>query len=292
MNKDDLKNIQKPELTEEELRQELSKRGYKIEKLIPEKVDRKKKVDLSLFEGEVKKIAIMSCSHLGSKFQQLTHLKAFYHYCQSLGIKVVFNCGDVVDGINVYRGHEYELFLHGEKAQRDYTVEYYPRMENGGKTFMIGGNHDHSFMKVAGVDILENIAQQRNDIEYLGHYGAYPIIDRVKAYIQHGDRGQAYARSYRMQKAIEQFAPEAKPDLYFLGHFHTFCHIPIYRNVVGWMIGCFQSQTPYLRRKNLYPEIGGLIMDLTINDKGRKNNIAKIKFEIIPFYKVIEKDYK
>lgn len=279
------------DISEQDLRQVLSEKGYRVEKLTPDKMDITKKVDTSIFEGEKIKFGVISCSHLASKFQQLTHLQTYYARVQEQGIKLVFHCGDVVAGMKVYKGQEYELFLHGVKAQREYAIEHYPRMTNGGKTIMIAGNHDYSFHKEAGCDIVEDIANEREDIEYWGAYGAYPILPRLKIYIQHASGGVPYAISYRLQKNIEQFSPDAKPDIYFMGHLHKSCALFQYRNVTAFSMPCFESQTPYLRRKGLYPEIGGLIIEFCVNDRGRKNNLARMKFEWIPFYKPIEKDY-
>ena len=282
-----------PEMTqeeEEELRRKLCERGYKVEKLSPDKKDLD--IDVSqLFEGEKMRFAVISCTQIGSKYQQLTHLRAFYRLVDSRGIKVVFHCGDLVDGVNVYKGHEYELFLHGEKAQRDYCVEKYPRLENGGKTLVIAGNHDYSFMKAVGCDVVANICDRRDDMEYLGAYGAFPTTEFLRVYLQHGKGGGAYARSYKMQKFIEQMAPEIKPDLYFLGHYHTTCALFEYRNVTAFMMGCFQAQTPHLRQFGLFPEIGGLIMEVTINEKTRKQTLADMKFEWVPFYIPLENDF-
>ena len=276
--------------TEAQMATELSKIGYKVEKLSPDKMDRKFKVDPKLFEGDSYKFAVISCSQIGSKFQQLTYLTNFYKYVEDKKIKVVLHCGDLVDGVKVYKGQEYELFLHGAQAQKDYVVEYYPKIE-GGVTYVIAGNHDYSFMKEAGEDILESISQKRTDIKYLGAYGAYPQIGHLNIYIAHGKGGTAYARSYRLQKNIEQFAPAAKPDFYFLGHFHVTDSLYQYRNVVAFMMPCFQSQTPHLRQLGLYPEIGGFIFDITVNDTYRKTGLAKMNFEWIPFYVPIDRDY-
>jgi predicted phosphodiesterase len=274
--------------SEESLRQTLSNLGYKVEKLSPDKMDRT--YDLSkLFDGDVFEFAVISCTHLGSKFHQLTFLKQFYQYVVSRKIKVIFHCGDLVDGINVYKGQEYELFLHGAKAQLDYAIEYYPRFS--GKTYVIAGNHDYSFITRAGLDILESLAAARPDIIYLGAYGAYPNIPPVKIYLQHGGGGNAYARSYKLQKVIEQFAPEKKPDLYFLGHYHSTAALFEYRNVTAFQLGCFQAQTPYLRRLGVYPEIGGIIGKVIVNKKWRERTIARMSFEVVPFYVPIENDF-
>lgn len=277
--------------TEEEMRKELSKRGYKVEKQEEAKTDKRFKVDTSIFEGDTIKIAVIACTQLGSRYQQLTYLKDFYKYFQDQGGKIVLHCGDMVDGEKIYRGHEYELFLHGAKAQKDYCVECYPRMENGGKTHVIMGNHDESFWKHNGIDILEDIAKEREDIVYHGRWGAYPQVNDLNIYMAHGTGGVAYARTYRLQKNIEQFSPAQKPDLYFLAHYHVSTALFMYRNVTAFMVPCFQSQTPYLKAKGLYPEIGGFIMDITTNDTFRRKGTAKISWEFLPFFVPLDGDY-
>ena len=298
MNKKELKAYKKKvemevleNLSEGDAIEFLSEKGYKLEKPSPVKVARKIKVDTSVFKGkEEVEIAVISCTQLGNKWQQITHLKQFYQFVQDRGIKIVLHAGDLVDGEKVYTGHEYEIFLHGEKAQREYVVSEYPKME-GVTTYVIAGNHDYSFWKRSGVDIVENICKDRKDLIYCGAYGAYPKIGNLNIFLHHGDGGNAYARSYKMQKKIEQFSPETKPDIYFLGHYHTNNLLPAYRNVYGIQLGCFESQTPYLVRKGLCPEVGGWIVKFILNDKGRKSNTARFQFEYIPFFKMIENDY-
>jgi len=277
--------------TDETLSAELSGRGYRIEKIVPEKTNRRVRIPPRMFEGEEKKFGVISCTHFGSKYQQLTHVHSFYAYAQEQGVKVIFHAGDMVDGHKVYSGHEFERFLHGAKAQRDYVIENYPHMENGGKTYVIDGNHDHSFWKWTGESVLEGVAKDREDIEYLGTYGAYPQVLGLNIYLQHGAGGQAYARSYKMQKNIEQMSPDNKPDIYLLGHYHASCVLLEYRNVTGFMLPSFQAQTPYAVRHGWPAEIGGLIITITQNDRERMGGTSKIKFEFVPFYVPIEGDY-
>lgn len=282
---------EKDQLTEEQMREELSKRGYKVEKREEAKTDRKVKIDTSIFAGDKYKLAVISCTHLGNKWQQLTHLKSFYQYIQDEGIQIVLHCGDFIDGINVYRGQEYEVFIHGAQAQQEYATAQYPRMENGGKTYVIGGNHDYSFIQKSGTDVLRSIAQERGDIEYLGSFGAYPQLKPLNIFMHHGGGGVAYADSYKLQKNIENFSPENKPDIYFFGHFHKWCHLSQYRNVIGWTIGSFEGQTPYAKRHNWQPQIGGLIVEFDVNDAVRKNGIAQFTWRTVPYYVLKENDY-
>jgi len=276
-----------------ELREALSARGYRVEKLTPDKMDRRFKIDPRLFDGEVIKFGSISCTHLGSKYQQLTHLHSFYQYAQEQGCKVIFHNGDMVDGINVYPGHEYELFLHGIKAQREYAIRHYPRMENGGKTYVIDGNHDYSFHKEIGDDILEGVASKREDIEYLGSYGAFPKVLGLNIYMHHGGgMSKPYARSYRMQKNIEEMTPDKKPDFYFLGHYHASCILLEYRNVIAFQLPSFQAQTPYARRSGWPAEVGGFIITVVKNERERASGgTSKMQFEFVPFYVPKENDF-
>ena len=277
---------------EQKLAAILSAKGYVVEKMTDDKMDRRFIITAKI-EREIK-IGVVSDTHLGSKYQQLSHLWEFYQRCKKAGVKVILHCGDMIDGIGVYPGQEYEIFQHGLDAQVAYAVENYPRVD-GIKTYVISGNHDYSFMKKAGADPLDIIAKQREDIVYVGAYGAYPEIAGLKIYLAHGRSGLGgigpYARSYKLQKMIEGFTPEAKPDFLFLGHYHTNCILPHYRNVFAIQMPCFQSQTPFERRNNLFPEIGGYILTLGLNDEGRKNNLALVEYEYIPFYKMKERDY-
>lgn len=190
----------------------------------------------------------------------------------------------LVDGTSMYRGQEYELFVHGADAQRDYVIENYP---SGIRTYMISGNHDASFWAVSGYNIVQAICSARNDLVFLGDDYAIYMVGKIKIALMHGGGGVAYARSYKLQKIIEQIAPENKPNMLFLGHYHVEAILPMYRNVLGIQLPCFQSQTPYLARKGLYPEVGGWIIEFGTDNKG----LTYVRYENYPFYIPKRKDW-
>jgi len=270
--------------------EELQKRGYAAVAQTPIKVDQRIKVPIDRFDGDDYIFGLVTDSHLGSQYQQLTHLRSFYGLCEQEGIRDVYHAGDMSDGQNVYRGHRYEIFIHGADAQRDYTKEVYPAYD-GCTTHIIGGNHDEDHWKRAGSEILKDIAEDRKDIKYYGFHGAFVDVGPISAYLAHGAGGVAYARSYKMQKFLNEIAPEHKPDLLFMGHYHTPCHLPQYRNVEAFMLPCFQSQTPYLKKKGLFPAIGGMIIKIRLNDFDRKDGIVMVEPKYVPFYRPHEKDW-
>jgi hypothetical protein len=167
-----------------------------------------------------------------------------------------------------------------------YAVEAYPKVPRI-TTYVIGGSHDYSYYKDVGMDILKEIASKRPDIKYLGTSGANINLGGLKIYLMHGEGGVAYARSYRIQKIIEQFPADTKPHILLLGHYHVTCELPWYRNVAAFQLPCFQAQTQYLKAKGLNPDIGYLILEVFPDSKG----ISNFKPIWRPFYKALEGDF-
>lgn len=273
-------------LETQELLEELSKRGF----ISVSSSSRDILVDRHYaFPRALKpfKLGVISDTHLGSTCQQLTLLREAYKICKAEGIKTVLHAGDVTEGNGkLFRGQIYEMFLHGADATVDYVTKVYPRIP-GITTHLIGGSHDYSFFKEEGTDILKKISEERKDIKYLGMFGAWVKFGNIVIYLMHGSGGVAYARSYKMQKIIEQMTPGKKPHILFLGHYHTQNHLPNYRNVVGFQLPCFQTQTHYLRAKGLSPEIGFLVVTIYPNVKG----IFHYTVDFKPFHNPVDGDY-
>jgi predicted phosphodiesterase len=278
-------------LTPEDMINNLQAEGYRIVKDNPESERRHRAKIVSFSKarwegGTIVKFGAFSCPHFGSRQQQLTLLESFYDRCVAEGVTDIFCAGDIAEGDGtVYKGQRFDVFVHGADRQAAYIIEKFPKRK-GVRTHAIAGNHDMSFWQHGGVDILERVASQRSDILYYGPYGARLNYGGVDIYISHGDGNSSYARSHKQQRRIEQFAPEQKPEVYFLGHYHTWDYLPMYRNVVSWQLGCFQSQTDFLKRKGVYPEIGGLLLTIYKGTKGadRPGGFVRVICEVVPYY--------
>lgn len=267
----------------------LNEAGYVLWKA-PEVTKRSFKVDMSRFKGRKVRVGIVSDTHLGSQFQQLSYLRAFYRHCSQRKVGAVLHAGDLLDGEGVYRGHRYELFAIGADAQIDYAVNNYPSYR-GVTTYLISGNHDAVFQKQSGIDAVSAVCRRRGDMVYLGYGGARVEIGGVKFDLLHPDGGVPYARSYRNQKIIEQLPGGSKPHVLILGHLHVTDILPNYRNVLGLMAGCFQAQTPYLKRKGLAPDVGGYILEFETSDVDTDGGSVGFKIEWRPFMVPKENDY-
>lgn len=236
-------------------------------------------IDLTAFYGESLKIGIMSCTHFGSHWYQLKELIAFYRFCEKENVQVMIHAGDLVDGINMYNGQEFELYAHGLDDQREDVIDNYPKSDI--PTKILGGNHDHSFQKTAGANIIKQICEKRTDLEYVGMLSAtFKVADSdLEMNLIHKRGGVPYARSYTAQKIIRDMPPDKARPLLGIGGLHVTDYIP-YRDQHTFTIPCFQGQTPYLKGKGLFPEVGGWIVEVHLADDGK---IHRCKMEIICF---------
>lgn len=255
---------------EQTLIEELQSRGHRVE-LAPLGGEGFKRVNVAEPVGSTR-FAVVSDTHLGSKHQQLTYLHEFYEYAKQQQVEFVLHAGDIVDGLHtVHRGAmAYEQFVHGFDAQIDYAADVYPNI--GVPTYLINGNHDLWFHTNTGSNVAKTLGEKRDDLVYIGDEGAYYEFGHpdhpVVVYVMHPAGGPAYARSYKLQKWIEQVPSHAKPHLVFLGNWHISAIMPSYRNVSGALVPCFQAQTPYERRKGLNPEVGGYVVDVDYDEAG------------------------
>jgi predicted phosphodiesterase len=242
---------------------------------------------------------ITSDTHQNSKYQQETHLHTFYDICQAEGVKVVYHAGDITAGNGrMYKGQQFEMFNQSVDEQEDYIVDNYPGRK-GIVTKFITGNHCLSWFTSAGRDVGRAIGGsppgdpkvqngRREDMQYLGQYAAYvEFAPGVRMYLLHPDGGMPYAISYRPQRIAAGFAGGEKPNIMVMGHLHQVEYL-FERNIHIIQPGCFEAQTPFLKRKGIMPKIGGWIIEVKIRD----GSIVSFKPTFFPFYKHLVGDYK
>lgn len=231
---------------------------------------------------------LMGDTQMGSKYTQLTHLNNFYDICAKRGIDTIYHTGDITDGLKMRLGHEYELYEVTADEMCADVINNYPHRE-GIKTYFITGNHDASIYKHVGYDIGNAIANNRPDMIYLGRDCArVNLTPNCTMELRHPWDGTAYALSYKLQKMIEAFESDSKPNILAVGHYHK-CEYMFYRNVHAIQTGCFQSQTPFTRGKGISVHMGGWIVTVKVEKDG---TIKSISPEFIPYYAAIKDDYK
>ena len=252
-------------------------------------------------------IGSISDTHFGSKYAQITNLRAYVKQLYQEGVRHVLFSGDLTAGHNVYRGQIHDLVTPSGPEQGALAVAYLPA-HDGLTYYMIGGNHDFSFIKENGYNVVKDVASQRKDIVYLGFDLAdVPLLPGVDVRLWHPMGGVPYAYSYRMQKHVEEMAfaelqkvieRQHSPSVraLFAGHLHIrvlFDAGPI----VCVQVPCFEGQTPFLKRKGKTPVIGGFIYEFKMTSTGvfvedwpRRKNFAEIPNDYLNYPVPVEEE--
>lgn len=218
-------------------------------------------------------VGIASDIHFGSRLHRRECLVDFIDTCYNdYGVRHILHPGDMVAGMRMYPGQFNEVISLSMEVQLEEVVKGLPRrpgLEYSG----IGGNHDESFLKNAGADVMQALAKARPDFKNYGFYsGLFDIgpegSEKVKVELHHPDKAGAYAISYHIQKEIEQIPPGMKPQVIFMGHTHQSLFLPDYRGVAGFYCGTFEEQTLFLKRKHIAPHLGGWVVKFGVTKNG------------------------
>lgn len=244
-------------------------------------------IDRSWNGDRVIRFGVISDTHFGSDFVQITHLHKAYDDMLADGITSVYHAGDITEGERMRPGHEYECYVHGADAHADEVMRNYPRRK-GMKTYYILGNHDASFVKHAGVDI-SRMMRDRDDLVCLGFdMATINITPQCSLELRHPAGGSAYAISYKPQKTIDSLFGGEKPNIMVIGHYHKAEYL-FYRNVHCLQGGTLQGQSGFMKRMGLAAHVGYWVVTMHVDDSGQINRFLP---EWRPFYKSVKDDYK
>jgi hypothetical protein len=256
-------------------------------------------------------VGIISDIHGGSAYSQPSVVKSLAHImAEEYGVRHFLQPGDSTDGIWMFSGHDNVLIpparaLNSRHAPTAVRMQaqladiYTPNLGGDCEWFILGGNHDWSCIKKAGIDPIRILCDGRDDLHYMGYdVGGVWLTDRVYLRMWHPTGGVPYAKSYRLQKGLESQAVEAlqaaisreecpATSVLVAGHLHITIWMPE-MPIAGLHPGCCQGQTPYLKAKGYMPAIGGVVLRFLIGDDGR---VKRIEHTWLP-YDEIEDDWK
>lgn len=240
---------------------------------------------------------VASDLHFGSKACQITALNEFCKICQDNDVKYIFSPGDLLAGHNVYPGQLFDIYAHGAAEQEESLLANLPE---GFQWIVIGGNHDYSFIKSSGHNPLSVIQNYRDDIKYVGFdWARIPILKNVDLMMWHPSGGTPYSISYRLQKGVEQIAfnelrdicdkDDKQHTLRFIlaGHLHIQLQA-MFGPIFGIQSGTFEGTTNYLKRKGLFPSIGGWIIKACLGQDNKFKNF-EAKFHL---FEEIDEDWR
>jgi predicted phosphodiesterase len=270
-------------LPDEEAIRILEQRGYIVQRPAPPKAETVA-ID-HLARGQRLRLAVVSCTHLGSRYQQLTALREFCAYAAKRAkVDAFVHAGDITDGPVKRHRNPHEVFKHTYDAALDYAAEVLPK---GRPWYVISGNHDDWYLEDGGPEFGRALAERREDVTYLGRSLGYLSVGETRVEVVHLNTGSAYAYSYKAQKHIESLSVQRRPHVSLIGNFHKFCAL-YYRNVLAVQLPSFQAQTPWMAGKSLVSEVGGVILDIGLAPKGL-DPVARI--EVVWTFEPREEDW-
>ena len=224
-----------------------------------------KSIEKVIWDNFHLKFALVSDTHLGNKQSAKSELSDFYKKAWDEWVEAFIHCGDLVDGTgNVFKGQVYELENVGYDEQLKTAVNDYPYYWDI-KTYVVGWNHDESFLKENWANIIKNIAYLRDDIIDMWFYDARIKLNGVDINAHHWGGNMSYAKSYKPQKLIENIDTRNQPDIFASGHWHDALYMA-YRNIHSFLPWAFLKQNLLAKRFNLGTTIWGWIVEVDIKE--------------------------
>ena len=128
---------------------------------------------------QLKCIAI-SDLHIGNINSDIDLLKRVYDYASKNDIHVIFNCGDILEGVHACDKRN----INNIYDQIEYIIQKHP-YDDGINNFVIFGNHDYHAFYHMGLDVSKKITNSRHDIISLGFGQGIVNIKKEKILLQH-----------------------------------------------------------------------------------------------------------
>lgn len=241
-------------------------------------------------ELNVSTFGVVSDTHYGSIWCQPSMVNTFAYVAYNRGITDMLHIGDISDGdySRIRPNHVHEVFLYGATGQKDYVLEHLPKYK--GMTWrVICGSHDQTHLFNYGMDFGKTLAEERNDIIYLGQDKATINYGNCEVELFHPGGGCARILSSKPQNGIDQFESNHKPNMIVCGHYHKVYGM-LYRNVLEYMTGCNVDQSSYMMKNQLPNIMSNCFVTLWYDNNG---DIQYYTLEPMVFSSsdVTEKDY-
>ena len=235
--------------------------------------------------NEFKFIAI-SNTLLGSTSQQMTIIKDVMEKAKKDGITNVFICGNISAGTySMNSPYHEDNFIPDTEGQIDYIIKNFPKIE-GMTTYFITGKKERDKVSVGN-----RIADDRDDMVYLGSEIADFTIDNCKVKMISSPLAQTYTESYRLQQYLESFRSEDKPDILLLGGLNQLVHVAK-RGINGLSLPSMAATTKEMEDKRRSNTVGAVAVKIKTDKNGKLDKNGGFIYTSLPYYVTDKNDYK
>lgn len=236
--------------------------------------------------GEFKFLAL-SDTRLGSYYQQMSILKEIYLNAYKDGALFALHLGDITEGVHFNNYLKDTIFAHDAISQKEYVVNNYPFID-GFKTYFIIGEHDETHIKAENINIGKLIANERNDLVYLGQRRAVVKAGNTNILMRHPKGKVAYTMSYKSQRHINAMRSEDKVNIVLNGHW---CYMDEYtlRKINQFSLPSVVANTPEMDFLDTPNTVGAYIITVKLDENG---NFKKTTYRRICYYQTVNEDYR
>lgn len=188
-------------------------------------------------------VGVISDLHVASKHHEPEALAEHIRYCvEDCGVKDFMVPGDIVAGGGRYHFLRFEVTRTGIEDQCAEALKTFPQYP-GVRYHMIAGNHDESFD--VGIDAARQMVriateEGRGDLLYYGARGAMLRLGGLRWELWHPGGSLGYSHDYRTKRHVDATAPEDRPDILLVGHFHQAMYFQR-GGVHAFLCGTFES---------------------------------------------------
>lgn len=126
------------------------------------------------------KAILISDLHLGGKHERLDLLNSVYDYCTVNNINIIFNCGDLIDGLY----HSCNPTPKDAEKLINKLITDYPFDKNILNLICLG-NHDLYFLDKFGINLKNLLLNHRHDLVPIGFGNAKVIMKNDAIYMKH-----------------------------------------------------------------------------------------------------------
>ena len=229
------------------------------------------------FHGDEIRFGFFTDPHMGSIYYREEFMDSFIRRCEEGKADFVVCGGDVTHGMDPSKYNLlYELTHIGYAAQKDYAIQQLKRIPF--PIYTIDGNHDRWYESL-GAHIVEDICKEIPGAKYLGRDEGDIEIAGITIKTWHGEDGNSYATSYRIQKLIESLTGGEKPNVLLCGHTHKQGYF-FERNIHAVTGGALSTQSRWMRSKRLACHSGYHFITMRVNDGG----VGEFTVTWKPFY--------
>ena len=174
-------------------------------------------------------IGLISDTHYGADGCAEDLVRRYYRIAyERFHVRCFLHAGDLVDGNGVYPGQPFEQNRIGFDQQLRMAAELYPYYPDV-MTYAIAGNHDESYIKNAGANIINALHLRRKDIVPLGIYQALVSVNGFHINLHHANgscsallpESKLNSIAQRKQYIVDNYGFNVdRLDLVVVGHYH------------------------------------------------------------------------